>query len=91
VLDRDAVMLPTGWDSYGKINVLRDRFDAGRVYKAWETSLQEPREEGVEGIEDVWDEVIPDTTAPKVRSAYFPSGRAYPPACADHTLERRRR
>lgn len=62
-------MVPTGWDSYGKISVLRDRFDAGRVYKAWESSLQDPREDGVEGIEDVWDEVIPDTTAPKVRPA----------------------
>lgn len=59
-------MVPTGWDSYGKINVLRDRFDAGRVYRAWESSLAGTRDDAIEGIEDVWEEMIPDTSAPKV-------------------------
>ena len=70
VLDRDAVMVPAGWDSYGKINVLRDRFDPARILRTWESSLSsvgettERRES--EGIEDVWNEMIPDTSRPRV-------------------------
>ncbi len=63
VLDRDAVMVPAGWDSWGKIKVLRDSFDPGRVLKAWEASLARAGgEEGdEEGLEDLWVAVIPDT------------------------------
>jgi dynein light intermediate chain 1 len=73
VLDRDAVMVPAGWDSWGKIGVLRDGFDPARVGRAWETSLggssDQEREAGAgEGIEDLWSEMIPDTEkGPKVR------------------------
>lgn len=71
VLDRDAVMVPTGWDSHGKINVLRDRFDPMRVLKAWEnslSSLNNPNDDSEEGetVEDMWIEMIPDTSKPKV-------------------------
>ena len=66
-MDRDAVMVPTGWDSWGKINVLREGFEPARVGKAWEVSLRrarEPEEEdddGEEGLEDLWVAMIPDT------------------------------
>lgn len=76
MLDRDAVMVPTGWDSWGKINVLRERFDPSRVGKAWENSLRRQsnqREDGEvegEGIEDLWNEIISDTIQPKVSSLY---------------------
>lgn len=74
VLDRDAVMVPAGWDSYGKINVLRDRFDPARILRAWESSLASIDDTSgvheVEGIEDVWNEMIPDTSRPKVSSQH---------------------
>nr|XP_031862034.1 uncharacterized protein CI109_002447 [Kwoniella shandongensis]KAA5529106.1 hypothetical protein CI109_002447 [Kwoniella shandongensis] len=66
VLDRDAVMVPAGWDSWGKINVLREGFDPSRVGKAWEVSLGrknggDDAEDGEEGLEDLWVGMIPDT------------------------------
>lgn len=38
VLDRDAVMVPSGWDSWGKITILREPFDPARLAKAWDVS-----------------------------------------------------
>jgi len=75
VLDRDAVMVPAGWDSHGKIHVLRDRFDPARILRAWESSLVSvgdvPGGSETEGIEDVWNEMIPDTSRPKVSRFRF--------------------
>jgi dynein light intermediate chain 1 len=76
VLDRDAVLVPSGWDSWGKINVLREGFDAARVGKAWEASLERAKEpdgldNGGEGIEDLWTTMIPIVErGPKVRSRH---------------------
>ncbi|KAK8844775.1 hypothetical protein IAR55_006625 [Kwoniella newhampshirensis] len=66
VLDRDAVMVPAGWDSWGKINVLREGFEPNRVGKAWEVSLGRAKsgdeaEDAAEGLENLWVEMIPDT------------------------------
>ncbi len=62
-------MVPTGWDSWGKINVLRDGFEPGKIGESWDVSLERlgPRkEEGVvmdgeeKGIEEIWSAVVPD-------------------------------
>ncbi|ODN73082.1 hypothetical protein L202_08476 [Cryptococcus amylolentus CBS 6039] len=67
VLDRDAVMVPSGWDSWGKINVLRDGFDPAQVEKNRKVSLgryiaksagQEPEEDGGEPLEDFWQALL---------------------------------
>ena len=34
-LDRDRIVVPGGWDSWGKIVVLRDGFDAKAWGEAW--------------------------------------------------------
>jgi dynein light intermediate chain 1 len=69
VLDRDALRIPAGWDSWGKISVLREGFDPARVGRAWDVSLarlKEPNEEG-EGVEELWEASIPITDrGPKV-------------------------
>ncbi|ODN83759.1 hypothetical protein L202_01850 [Cryptococcus amylolentus CBS 6039] len=39
VFDRDAVMIPGGWISWGKIDVLRDGFDPALVENGWKVSL----------------------------------------------------
>jgi dynein light intermediate chain 1 len=44
VVDRDQVLVPTGWDSWGKIRVLRDRFDADAVGKGWELDMETERD-----------------------------------------------
>ncbi|KAI0092701.1 dynein light intermediate chain [Irpex rosettiformis] len=38
-LDRDRIVVPTGWDSWGKIAVLRDGFEAKAWGEAWEHDL----------------------------------------------------
>jgi dynein light intermediate chain 1 len=65
-------MVPTGWDSWGKINVLRDGFEAEKVGEAWESSLARLRpvsgrmeedmvkDEDEQGIEEMWSGVVPD-------------------------------
>ncbi|KAK4688250.1 dynein cytoplasmic 1 light intermediate chain, partial [Tremellales sp. Uapishka_1] len=60
VLDRDAVIVPSGWDSWGKINVLRDGFDPARICKALETSLRGEEDGEDKDLEDIWVEMIPD-------------------------------
>lgn len=39
-LDRDRIVVPAGWDSWGKIAVLRDGFDAKMWGEAWERDLE---------------------------------------------------
>ncbi|GAA5966769.1 hypothetical protein JCM3765_000943 [Sporobolomyces pararoseus] len=39
VIDRDQIFVPTGWDSYGKIKILREKFDCHEIGDLWETSL----------------------------------------------------
>ncbi|WVO15107.1 hypothetical protein L204_102751 [Cryptococcus depauperatus] len=72
VLDRDAVMVPSGWDSWGKIKVLREGFEVEGVQKSWEVSLRRSKsqgqqqdmvdEDGEEGLEGLWAGMIPDTS-----------------------------
>lgn len=38
-LDRDSIMIPSGWDSWGKIQILKDGFDCQRVNEMWEVAL----------------------------------------------------
>jgi len=61
VLDRDAVRVPAGWDSWGKISVLREGFDPARVGRAWDTSLTRMKDDGAEGegMEELWEAAIP--------------------------------
>ncbi|KAH7887385.1 dynein light intermediate chain-domain-containing protein [Phlebopus sp. FC_14] len=38
-LDRDRIVVPAGWDSWGKIGVLREGFDAKMWGEAWDVDL----------------------------------------------------
>ncbi|KAI1379072.1 putative motor protein [Hypoxylon crocopeplum] len=42
VIDRDKIMVPPNWDSWGKIRVLRDGFDVERVSEGWSIDLDQP-------------------------------------------------
>ncbi|KAI0776200.1 dynein light intermediate chain [Trametes elegans] len=44
-LDRDRIVIPAGWDSLGKIAVLRDGFDAKLWGEAWENDLDNAEED----------------------------------------------
>lgn len=41
VIDRDKVLVPPNWDSWGKIRVLRDGFDVEGVNKGWSMDIEE--------------------------------------------------
>jgi dynein light intermediate chain 1 len=41
VVDRDRILVPTNWDSWGKIRILREGFDVEQVSKGWATDLEE--------------------------------------------------
>ncbi|KAF9164190.1 hypothetical protein BGX21_010048 [Mortierella sp. AD011] len=63
VVERDQVMVPAGWDSIGKIKVLRNGFDCEGVAEGWELDARsdgtQPAEAGaVPGARQVYEEVI---------------------------------
>ncbi|TLD21925.1 hypothetical protein PspLS_08220 [Pyricularia sp. CBS 133598] len=42
VIDRDKIVVPPNWDSWGKIRVLRDGFDVEMVSEGWSIDLDQP-------------------------------------------------
>ncbi|GAA5981095.1 hypothetical protein JCM10908_003984 [Rhodotorula pacifica] len=43
VIDRDQVLVPAGWDTWGKIKILRERFDCDACGQSWEADLDTKR------------------------------------------------
>ena len=39
-MDREALLVPSGWDSWGKIKVLREGFDPGKTLVGWREDLE---------------------------------------------------
>ncbi|ODO00521.1 hypothetical protein L198_02839 [Cryptococcus wingfieldii CBS 7118] len=66
VLDRDAVMVSSGWDSWGNINVLRDGFDPALVEKGWKVSLS--RYIAQSHLEEFWQAFLPSFAFPPPQS-----------------------
>ncbi|KAF9077075.1 dynein light intermediate chain-domain-containing protein [Rhodocollybia butyracea] len=62
-LDRDRVVIPAGWDSWGKITILRE-FEPARWGEAWEKDLEiiaEGKEkDGGDGASRMYKELVPD-------------------------------
>ena len=44
VIDRDKILVPPNWDSWGKIRILRDGFDLEGISDAWSVEIQAPSE-----------------------------------------------
>jgi hypothetical protein len=65
-LDRDHILVPAGWDSWGKIGVLRDGFDAKLWNEAWERDLEADGSSNEPGAKAVYSSFVPDM-GPKVR------------------------
>ncbi|OIW31310.1 hypothetical protein CONLIGDRAFT_310128 [Coniochaeta ligniaria NRRL 30616] len=42
VIDRDKILVPPNWDSWGKIRVLREGFDVELVSNGWSVDLDQP-------------------------------------------------
>ncbi|EJU06359.1 hypothetical protein DACRYDRAFT_45062 [Dacryopinax primogenitus] len=57
-LDRDRILIPVGWDSWGKIKILREDFDVRRWGEGWETDLDSPEGRPSGGAQDWFREII---------------------------------
>jgi dynein light intermediate chain 1 len=44
VIDRDKILVPSNWDSWGKIRIIREGFDIEGVGTNWSIEIQEPPE-----------------------------------------------
>ncbi|KAJ5735622.1 uncharacterized protein N7483_000747 [Penicillium malachiteum] len=44
VIDRDKIIVPANWDSWGKIRIIREGFDMEGVSTAWSIEIQDPPE-----------------------------------------------
>ncbi|KAI9711573.1 MAG: hypothetical protein M1820_002138 [Bogoriella megaspora] len=44
IIDRDKVLVPPNWDSWGKIRVLREGFDVENISSSWSIEIQDPPE-----------------------------------------------
>ncbi|KZT05638.1 uncharacterized protein LAESUDRAFT_714862 [Laetiporus sulphureus 93-53] len=62
-LDRDRIVIPAGWDSWGKIGVLRDNFDPRFWNEAWERDLEHTEEENQPGAKKMYSVLVPDQGA----------------------------
>ncbi|CAG8481177.1 4233_t:CDS:2 [Ambispora gerdemannii] len=49
VVERNTVRVPTGWDSWGKIKVLRDGFDCNSLLEGWDNDMLGVKSESIEG------------------------------------------
>lgn len=61
-LDRDRIVVPAGWDSWGKIAVLREGFDARMWGESWEHDLEEAEGHGSgeAGAKKLFASLVPD-------------------------------
>lgn len=63
VIDRDKVVVPPNWDSWGKIRVLRDGFDVEQLSNAWSADIAQDRDDAggsSNGAVVVYEETIQD-------------------------------
>ncbi|KAI6018310.1 dynein light intermediate chain-domain-containing protein [Pisolithus marmoratus] len=61
-LDRDRIVVPAGWDSWGKITVLREGFEAKSWGEAWDTDVEasEGEAEEASGAKRMYRTLVPD-------------------------------
>ena len=53
VIDRDKVLVPPNWDSWGKIRVLREGFEVESLSSAWSVEIEDPPNSSVENNDTV--------------------------------------
>ncbi|KAJ6490435.1 dynein light intermediate chain-domain-containing protein [Mycena vulgaris] len=59
-LDRDRIVVPAGWDSWGKITIMRDEFDARTWGDAWDRDLEATNTPAADGTHALFSALIPD-------------------------------
>ena len=60
-LECDQILVPAGWDSWGKVSVMRDDFDAKMWGEAWERDLEAGEQETSEaGAKEAYATLVRD-------------------------------
>lgn len=72
ILDRPTLLVPAGWDSWGKITAVKDGFEPAHIGQTWELAVRRHRkeilgdderegeeDENVDDLRDLWEEVVP--------------------------------
>ncbi|KAJ8506887.1 hypothetical protein ONZ45_g10663 [Pleurotus djamor] len=59
-LDRDHIVIPAGWDSWGKIQVMRDGFDPKMWGEAWEQDLEGEEAQSSSSAKKMFSLLVPD-------------------------------
>ncbi|KAL1664318.1 dynein light intermediate chain-domain-containing protein [Schizophyllum commune] len=59
-LDRDHIIIPSGWDSAGKITVMREGFDVKAWQRAWTTNTAPDEDEDQESVRIMYSRLAPD-------------------------------
>lgn len=52
MIDRDKILVPSNWDSWGKIRIIREGFDMEGISTAWSIEIQDPPEPLTNGVDD---------------------------------------
>ncbi|OZJ06167.1 hypothetical protein BZG36_00990 [Bifiguratus adelaidae] len=65
VVDRDNVFVPTGWDSWGKIKVIGERFDCQNAFRGWNFDMgleadNDNSETRAGSLRTIWQQVVPN-------------------------------
>ncbi|KAI1915647.1 hypothetical protein LOZ61_001579 [Ophidiomyces ophidiicola] len=60
VIDRDKILVPSNWDSWGKIRIIREGFDMEGVGTAWSIEIQESISPSTDGDEATISEPNPE-------------------------------
>ncbi|KAI9667162.1 MAG: hypothetical protein M1831_001339 [Alyxoria varia] len=70
VIDRDKILVPPNWDSWGKIRVIREGFEVEGTSNQWSVDIQEPPRVPKNILSDIVDE--PRTADAKTNGALSP-------------------
>ncbi|KAJ7771152.1 dynein light intermediate chain-domain-containing protein [Mycena maculata] len=59
-LDRDRIVVPAGWDSWGKITIMREEFEARTWAEAWDRDLESEDDPPADGAKALFSTLVPD-------------------------------
>lgn len=78
VIDRDKVLVPPNWDSWGKIRVIREGFDVEGTSSGWSIDIQGPASAAANGSTETNDaETSPDGTVLPTYESTIPDPHAF--------------
>lgn len=66
MIERDTVLVPSGWDSWGKIKILREGFDCNDLSDGWDADMEaviDRQSPGRLGARGTYEESIPNGDA----------------------------